>query len=162
MERCLGVSYRLYKRTASDLSNYAQSAIANHVRPCFGFTVILKRIFQQKTICTDAVIGALCGYLLAVAWAAARERPFARPGSFRVARDRRTSRRLYCNASCLLSVTTHVFSYSDITRRALALSLSSRIRQFYIWVVVAQLASYEPISRGRIGDGDWNAGMLEY
>jgi hypothetical protein len=52
--------------------NWVQfAAIAYHALAVlfFGFAVavILKRIFQQETIRTDAVIGAICGYLLAAA-----------------------------------------------------------------------------------------------
>ena len=57
------------------LSNWTEIvAIVYH---CFAFVflgfavaVILTRIFRQETIQTDAVIGAICGYLLAaVTWA---------------------------------------------------------------------------------------------
>jgi hypothetical protein len=136
------------------LSDWAQ--IAAIVYHCFAFAflgfavaVILKRIFRQETIRTDAVIGALCGYLLtAVAWANAYALVYLlRPGSFRVA-DAIVAQfsdwnlqRFFFN---YLSVTTLTsLGYSDITPiGTLALSLSWLevvFGQFYIAVVVAQL-----------------------
>ena len=169
-ERCLGF-FLLALVLASGivhqtLSNYAQiAAIANHGFGVmfFGFAVavILKRIFQQKTIRADAVIGALCGYLLAaIAWANAYELIYLlRPGSFRVADviaahlgDWYSQRFLFI----YFSVTTLTsLGYSDITPIGpLALSLSWLevvFGQFYIAVVVAQLVGLklaESISRG--------------
>jgi hypothetical protein len=136
------------------LSNWARfAAIVYHgfAVVFFGFAVvvILKRIFQQETIRTDAVIGALCGYLLAaVAWANAYALVYLlRPGSFRVADviawrlgDWHLQRFLFG----YFSVTTLTsLGFSDITPIGpLAVSLSWLevvFGQFYIAVVVAQL-----------------------
>jgi hypothetical protein len=117
----------------------------------FGFAVavILKRIFQQEAIRTDAVIGALCGYLLAaLAWANAYAVVYLlRPGSFRVA-DVITAQlsdwnlqRFFFNYFSVTTLTS--LGYEDITPiGTLALSLSWLevvFGQFYIAVVVAQL-----------------------
>jgi Ion channel len=136
------------------LSDWAQfAAIVYH---CFAFVflgfavaVILKRIFHQETIRTDAVIGALCGYLLAaVAWANAYALVYLfRPSSFRIA-DVITPQLSDWNLQRFLfnyfSVTTLTsLGYSDITPiGTLALSLSWLevvFGQLYIAVVVAQL-----------------------
>jgi voltage-gated potassium channel len=117
----------------------------------FGFAVavILKRIFQQKGIRTDAVIGAICGYLLAaVAWANAYALIYlVQPGSFRVAEvtawqlgNWHFQRFLFS----YFSITTLTsLGYSNITPvNPLVLSLSWLevvFGQFYIAVVVAQL-----------------------
>jgi voltage-gated potassium channel len=136
------------------LSNWAE--IAAIVYHCFAFVflgfavaVILKRIFHQETIRTDAVIGALCGYLLAAAaWANAHALVYMlQPGSFRVA-DVIAWRlgdwhlqRFYFNYYSVTTLTS--LGYSDITPiGTLALSLSWLevvFGQFYIAVVVAQL-----------------------
>ncbi len=136
------------------LPNRAQ--IAAIVYHCFAFVflgfavaVILTRIFRQQTIRTDAVIGALCGYLLAaVAWANAYALVYLlRPGSFRVT-DGIAAQLSEWNLQRFLfnyfSVTTLTsLGYSDITPvGTLALSLSWLevvFGQFYIAVVVAQL-----------------------
>jgi hypothetical protein len=117
----------------------------------FGFAVavILKGIFQRETIRTDAVIGALCGYLLAAgAWANAYALIYLlRPGSFRVADaiawrlgDWHLQRFLF-NYFSVTTLTS--LGYGDITPiGTLALSLSWLevvFGQFYIAVVVAQL-----------------------
>jgi voltage-gated potassium channel len=136
------------------LSNWAQiAAIVYHSFAIvfFGFavTVILKRIFHHETVRTDAVIGALCGYLLAaVTWANAYALIYLlRPGSFRAA-DVIAWRlgdwhlqRFYFNYYSITTLTS--LGYSDMTPiGSLALSLSWLevvFGQFYIAVVVAQL-----------------------
>lgn len=172
-ERCLGF-FLLALVLASGivhqtLSNYAQiAAIPNYGFGVmfFGFAVavILKRIFQQKTIRTDAVIGALCGYLLAaIAWANAYQLIYLlRPGSFRVA-DVIAARLgdwyskrfffIYFSVTTLTSL-----GYSDITPIGpLALSLSWLevvFGQFYIAVVVAQLVGLKLAESTRRGSRD--------
>ena len=137
--------------TLSDWVSFA--AIAYH---CFAFLflgfavgVILIRIFRQGTIGIDAVIGALCGYLLAAAaWANAYALVYLfRPKAFRIAdviaphfSDWNLQRFFFS----YFSVTTLTsLGYSDITPiDTLALSLSwieVVFGQFYIAVVVAQL-----------------------
>ena len=123
--------------------------------------VILRRIFHQETIRTDAVVGALCGYLLAAAtWANAYALIYLlRPGSFRAADviagrlgDWHFQRFLFS----YFSVTTLTsLGYGDITPIGpLALSLSWLevvFGQFYIAVVVAQLVGLrlaQSIKRG--------------
>jgi hypothetical protein len=135
------------------LSNWQIAAIVYHCSAFvfFGFAVavILKRIFQQEAIRTDAVIGALCGYLLAaLAWANAYAVVYLlRPGSFRVA-DVITAQlsdwnlqRFFFNYFSVTTLTS--LGYEDITPiGTLALSLSWLevvFGQFYIAVVVAQL-----------------------
>ena len=115
----------------------------------FGVTLILKRIFRQETIHTDAVVGALCGYLLvAGAWANAYALVYQlRPGSFRAADviagqlDNWPLQRLLFNYLSVMTLTT--LGYNDITPIGpLALTLSWLevvFGQFYIAVVVAQL-----------------------
>jgi Ion channel len=115
----------------------------------FAVAVILKRIFHQETIRTDAVIGALCGYLLAAAtWANAHALIYMlQPGSFRVADviawrlGEWHLQRFYFNYYSVTTLTS--LGYSDITPiGTLALSLSWLevvFGQFYIAVVVAQL-----------------------
>ena len=136
------------------LSNWAEVAVI--VYHCFtlvfvGFAVavILKHIFSQESIRTDAVIGALCGYLLAaVTWANAYALLYLlRPGSFRVAdviAGRLVDwhlRRFYFNYFSVTTLTS--LGYADITPTdtvALSLSLVEGLfGQFYIAVVVAQL-----------------------
>ena len=136
------------------LSNWAEVAVI--VYHCFtlvfvGFAVavILKHIFSQESIRTDAVIGALCGYLLAaVTWANAYALLYLlRPGSFRVAdviAGRLADwhlRRFYFNYFSVTTLTS--LGYADITPTdtvALSLSLVEGLfGQFYIAVVVAQL-----------------------
>ncbi|HSF58798.1 MAG TPA: ion channel [Candidatus Binatia bacterium] len=136
------------------LSGWAQvAAIVYHVFGVvfFGFAVamILKRIFQGEATRADPVIGALCGYLLAVvAWANAYALVYLlQPGSFHVA-DALAWRLGDWNLQRFFfryfSVTTLTsLGYSDITPLgSLALSLSWLeviFGQFYIAVVVAQL-----------------------
>jgi hypothetical protein len=136
------------------LSNWAQiAAIAYHCSAFvflgFAVAVILKRIFHQETIRTDAVIGALCGYLLAaVAWANAYALVYLfRPDSFRVGDviapqlSDWNLQRFFFNYLSITTLTS--LGYSDITPiGTLALSLSwieVVFGQFYIAVVVAQL-----------------------
>jgi voltage-gated potassium channel len=149
------------------LSNFAQ--IAAIVYHCFAFVflgfavaVILKRIFHQETVRTDAVIGALCGYLLAAAaWANAYALIYLlRPGSFRIAGVIAAQlsdwnlHRFYFNYFSVTTLTS--LGYGDITPiGTLALSLSWLevvFGQFYIAVVVAQLVGLrlaESIKRER-------------
>jgi len=149
------------------LSNYAQiAAIVYHgfavVFLGFAVAVILKRIFHQETIRTDAVIGALCGYLLAaVAWANAYALIYLlRPDSFRVTDviapqlSDWNLQRFFFNYFSVTTLTS--LGYSDITPiDTLALSLSwfeVVFGQFYIAVVVAQLVGLrlaESIKRNR-------------
>jgi voltage-gated potassium channel len=134
--------------------NWVQfAAIAYHALAVlfFGFAVavILKRIFQQETIRTDAVIGAICGYLLAAAaWGNAYALIYlVRPGSFRVAEMTAWQLNNW-------DFQRFLFSYFSITTltglgfgniipvEPVALSLSwleAVFGQFYIAVVVAQL-----------------------
>ena len=137
--------------TLSDWARFA--AIVYHCSAFvflgFAVAVILTRIFRQETIRIDAVVGALCGYLLAaVAWSNVYALLYLlRPGSFRIA-DVITAQlsdwnlqRFFFN---YLSVTTLTsLGYGDITPiGTLALSLSWLevvFGQFYIAVVVAQL-----------------------
>jgi voltage-gated potassium channel len=136
------------------LSNWTE--IAAIVYHCFAFVflgfavaVILTRIFRQETIQTDAVIGAICGYLLAaVTWANAYALIYLlRPGSFRVTdviAERIGEWHLRRFFFGYFSVTTLTsLGYGDITPiGTLVLSLSwieVVFGQFYIAVVVAQL-----------------------
>jgi hypothetical protein len=154
--------------TLSDWASFA--AIAYH---CFAFlflgfavAVILIRIFRQGTIRTDAVIGALCGYLLAAAaWGNAYALVYLfRPEAFRIAdaiapqfSDWNLKRFFFS----YLSVTTLTsLGYSDITPiGTLALSLSwfeVVFGQFYIAVVVAQLVGLKLAESIRRGSRDSN------
>lgn len=150
--------------TLSDWARFA--AIVYHCSAFvflgFAVAVILTRIFHQETIRIDAVIGALCGYLLAaVAWANAYALIYLlRPDSFRVA-DMIAGRlgdwhlqRFYFNYFSVTTLTS--LGYGDITPiGTLALSLSWLevvFGQFYIAVVVAQLVGLrlaESIKRSR-------------
>jgi hypothetical protein len=149
------------------LSDWARvAAIVYH---CFAFVflsfavaVILTRIFRQETIRIDAVVGALCGYLLAaVAWANIYGLVYLfQPGAFRIA-DSITPQLIDWNLQrfffSYFSVTTLTsLGYGDITPvGTLALSLSWLevvFGQFYIAVVVAQLVGLklaESIRRGK-------------
>ena len=137
--------------TLSDWASFA--AIAYH---CFAFlflgfavAVILIRIFRQGTIRLDAVIGALCGYLLAAAaWANAYALVYLfRPEAFRIADaivpqfSDWNLRRFFFSYFSVTTLTS--LGYTDITPiDTLALSLSwieVVFGQFYIAVVVAQL-----------------------
>ena len=115
----------------------------------FAVAVILRGIFQRETIHIDAVIGALCGYLVAaVAWGNAYAMIYLlHPGSFRVTDviaahlGNWYSRRFlfgYFSVTTLASL-----GYNDMTPVGpIALSLSWLevvFGQFYIAVVVAQL-----------------------
>lgn len=149
--------------TLSDWARFA--ALMYH---CFAFVflgfavaVILMRIFHQETIRIDAVIGALCGYLLAaIAWANVYALLYLfRPGAFRIA-DVITPKlsdwdlqRFFFSYFSVTTLTS--LGYSDITPiDTLALSLSwieVVFGQFYIAVVVAQLVGLklaESIKRG--------------
>jgi hypothetical protein len=137
--------------TLSDWASFA--AVTYH---CFallflGFAVaaILLRIFREVNIRIDAVIGALCGYLLAAAaWGNAYALVYLfRPEEFRLAdvvaphfSDWNLQRFFFS----YFSVTTLTsLGYNDITPiDTLALTLSwieVIFGQFYIAVVVAQL-----------------------
>jgi voltage-gated potassium channel len=115
----------------------------------FAVAVILRRIFHQEAIRTDAVIGALCGYVLAAfAWGNAFALIYLlSPGSFRVA-DAIAGRlgewhlqRFYFGYFSVTTLTS--LGYGDITPvEPLVLWLSwmeTLFGQFYIAVVVAQL-----------------------
>src|SRR4029434_4976614 len=137
--------------TLSDWASFA--AIAYH---CFAFlflgfavAVFLIRIFRQGTIGIDAVIGALCGYLLAAAaWANAYALVYLfRPEAFRIFDviapqfSDWNLRRFFFSYFSVTTLTS--LGYSDITPiDTLALSFSwieVVFGQFYIAVVVAQL-----------------------
>jgi len=135
-------------------SNWAQSAaIVYHccafVFLGFAVTVILKHIFHLTIIRTDAVIGVLCGYLLAAAaWGNAYALIYQlSPGSFRIA-DVIASQlgewhlqRFFFGYFSVMTLTG--LGYNPITpigAPAYSLSwLESVFGQFYIAVVVAQL-----------------------
>jgi voltage-gated potassium channel len=115
----------------------------------FVVAVILKRIFNQQAIRTDAVIGALCGYVLAAfAWGNAYALMYLlSPGSFRVA-DAIAGRlgewylqRFYFGYFSITTLTS--LGYGDITPIGTLVLWLSWIEvlfgQFYIAVVVAQL-----------------------
>lgn len=115
----------------------------------FAVVVILKRIFHQEAIRTDAVIGAFCGYLLAaLAWGSAYAAIYLlSPASFRVA-DAVAGRlgewylqRFYFGYFSVTTLTS--LGYGDITPvEPLVLWLSWMevlFGQFYVAVVVAQL-----------------------
>jgi voltage-gated potassium channel len=115
----------------------------------FAVVVILKRIFQQEAIRTDAVIGALCGYALAAfAWGNAYGLIYLlSPGSFRVA-DAIVGQlgewylqRFYFGYFSITTLTS--LGYGDITPVGTLVLWLSCIEvlfgQFYIAVVVAQL-----------------------
>jgi hypothetical protein len=115
----------------------------------FAVAVILKRIFHQKIIGTDDVVGAVCGYLAAaICWANAYGLVYLLwPGSFRIADTIAWQlgswdlQRFFFNYFSLMTITT--LGYDDIIPTgAFALSLSwleAVFGQFYIAVVVAQL-----------------------
>jgi hypothetical protein len=117
----------------------------------FGFAVaiILRGIFQQKIIHIDAVIGAVCGYLLAAfTWANAYALVYLlHPSSFRVTNtiaehlDNWYSRHFFFSYFSVTTLAT--LGYNDMTPVGpIALSLSwieVVFGQFYIAVVVAQL-----------------------
>ena len=154
--------------TLLDWASFA--AIAYH---CFAFlflgfavAAILIRIFHQGIIRIDAVIGALCGYVLAAAaWGNAYALIYLfRPEAFRIAdvvapqlSDWSLQRFFftYFSVSTLTSL-----GYSDITPiDTLALSLSwieVIFGQFYIAVVVAQLVGLKLAESIRRGSGDSN------
>jgi hypothetical protein len=129
------------------------AAIAYH---CFAFiflgfavTVILKRIFHQEAIRTDAVVGAFCGYLLAaLAWGNVYALIYLlSPATFRVAETLAGRlgewhlRRFYFGYFSITTLTS--LGYDDITPVGTLVLWLSWIEvlfgQFYIAVVVAQL-----------------------
>lgn len=124
--------------------------------------MILKRIFQRKTIRTDDVIGALCGYLLAgVAWGNAYALAYTLwPQSFRIA-DAIAARlgdwhfqRFIFNYFSIMTLTTLGFSNCAPAGSPVysLVWLESVFGQFYIAVVVAQLVGLrlaEAIARSR-------------
>jgi len=117
----------------------------------FAVAIILKRIFQQKSIGIDDVIGALCGYILAGgAWGNIYGLVYLIwPASFRIT-DAVASQfgnwhlqRFFFDYFSILTLTTN--GYSDIAPAgwpvySLVL-FESVFGQFYIAVVVAQLVS---------------------
>ena len=149
--------------TLSDWASFA--AVTYH---CFallflGFAVaaILLRIFREVNIRIDAVIGALCGYLLAAgAWGNAYVLIYLiRPEAFRIAdvvAPQLSDWNLQRFFFTYFSITTLTsLGYSDITPvETLALSLSWTeviFGQFYIAVIVAQLVGLklaESLTRG--------------
>jgi hypothetical protein len=115
----------------------------------FAVAVILANIFASKTITGDAVLGTICGYLLAAAaWGNVYNlTELFSPGSFtmagEIARHMETwdGRQAVFNYFSLVTITT--MGYGDITPvRAPATvlaTLEAVFGQFYIAVVVAQL-----------------------
>ena len=154
--------------TLPDWASFA--AVAYH---CFallflGFAVaaILLRIFREVNIRIDAVIGAVCGYLLAAAaWGNAYALVYLfRPGAFRIA-DVIASQlsdwslqRFFFSYFSITTLTS--LGYTDITPiDTLALSLSwieVIFGQFYIAVVVAQLVGLKLAESLRRGNRDSN------
>jgi voltage-gated potassium channel len=129
------------------------AAIAYHcltgVFLALAVAVILKRIFQRRTIRTDDVIGVLCGYLLAgAAWGNVYALVYLIwPASFRVA-DAIASQlghwhmqRFLMDYFSVMTLTTN--GYGDIAPAGspayTLVWLESVFGQFYMAVVVAQL-----------------------
>jgi hypothetical protein len=115
----------------------------------FAVAVTLRRIFEQKVVGSDDVLGAMCGYLLAgIAWGSLYLLVESLvPGSFNVdqaiagqLRDWYSRQSLFDYYS-LLTLTT--IGYGNITPiRPPAISLTwieAMFGQFYIAVIVAQL-----------------------
>jgi hypothetical protein len=157
-ERCLAFSLLMgvwLSNIAHDsfLGWAPNAAIAYHcfalVFLGFAVAVILKRIFHQEAIRTDAVLGAFCGYLLAaLAWGNAYGLVYLlSPGSFRVAESVAGRlgewhlRRFYFGYFSITTLTS--LGYGDITPIGTLVLWLSWIEvlfgQFYIAVVVAQL-----------------------
>jgi len=128
----------------------------------FAVAVILQRIFQRRTIRTDEVIGALCGYLLAgVAWGNIYALVYLIwPASFHIADaivaqlGNWHSQRFLFNYFSVMTLTT--LGYSNIAPAGSPVYslvwLESVFGQFYIAVVVAQLVGLrlaEAIKRDR-------------
>lgn len=130
----------------------------------FAVGLILKRIFQRRTIRTDDVIGALCGYLLAgAAWANVYGMVYlTHPASFHIA-DAVASQlgnwhwqRFLFDYFSIMTLTT--LGYSDIAPAGSPVYslvwLESVFGQFYIAVVVAQLVGLRLAEaiKGRSGE----------
>ena len=115
----------------------------------FAVAVILKRIFQRRTIRTDDVIGVLCGYLLAgAAWGNIYALVYLIwPASFRIAEAIASQlgnwhmQRFLFDYFSIMMLTT--LGYDDIAPAGSPVYslvwLESVFGQFYIAVVVAQL-----------------------
>jgi hypothetical protein len=111
--------------------------------------VILRRIFQGKTIRTDDVIGAICGYLLAAAaWGNIYALVYLiHPASFRIADAIAAQlgnwhlQRFIFDYFSIMTLTT--LGFGDIAPAGSPVYsliwLESVFGQFYIAVVVAQL-----------------------
>ena len=157
-ERSLGLFLVIFALSADILHEFSSDqlqigAIAHH---CFGAVflafanaVILQRIFRRRTIRTDEVIGALCGYLLAgVAWGHVYALVYLIwPASFHIADAIASqlgnwqSQRFLFNYFSVMTLTT--LGYSNISPAGSPVYslvwLESVFGQFYIAVVVAQL-----------------------
>jgi hypothetical protein len=115
----------------------------------FGVAVILANIFASKTITGDAVVGTICGYLIAAAaWGNVYNlTELFLPGSFamgaEMARHMTTwdGRQAVFNYFSLVTITT--MGYGDVTPvrppATIFATFEAVFGQFYIAVVVAQL-----------------------
>lgn len=115
----------------------------------FAVATILKRIFQRRTIRTDDVIGALCGYLLAgAAWGNVYALVYLIwPSSYRIAEAAALQlgnwhwQRFLFDYFSIMMLTT--LGYDDIAPAGSPVYtlvwLEAVFGQFYIAVVVAQL-----------------------
>ena len=115
----------------------------------FAVAVILRRIFERKTIRTDDVIGALCGYLLTgAAWGNIYALVYLiSPASYRIADAIAAQlgswhmQRFLFDYFSIMTLTT--LGFSDIAPAGPTVYslvwLESVFGQFYIAVVVAQL-----------------------
>lgn len=128
-------------------------AIAYHclagVFLAFAVAVILKRIFQRRTIRTDDVIGALCGYLLAAAaWGNVYALVYlVWPASYHIAEATAAQlgnwqmQRFLFDYFSIMTLTT--LGYDNIAAAGSPVYslvwLEAVFGQFYIAVVVAQL-----------------------
>ena len=130
----------------------------------FAVSVILKRIFQQRVIRTDDVIGALCGYLLAAAaWGNVYALVYlVWPSSFHIAAPIAASlgnwhwQRFLFDYFSIMMLTT--LGYDNIAPAGSPVYtlvwLEAVFGQFYIAVVVAQLVGLRLAEaiRGRSGE----------
>jgi ion channel len=115
----------------------------------FAVAVILRNIFEKQTVTSDAVLGAVCGYLLAgFAWGNVYNlTEQLLPGSFSVVPALAHQVTTWEGSSALFqyfsAVTLTTMGYGDVTpahppATAFA-TLEAVFGQFYIAVVVAQL-----------------------
>jgi voltage-gated potassium channel len=170
-ERSLGLFLVIFALSAYILHEFSSDqlqigAIAYHclvaVFLAFAVAVILQRIFRRRTIRTDDVIGALCGYLLAGAtWGNVYALVYLIwPASFHIADAIASqlgnwqSQRFLFNYFSVMTLTT--LGFSDIAPAGPPVYslvwLESVFGQFYIAVVVAQLVGLrlaEAIERSR-------------